>query len=130
MFGKRFSKQYDDAFDEFPSFEELFSSFSKVFSHNNDDGSIQVQSDSIKKRYLKNGALHREDGPAVVYLNKSDADEYWLDGRRATKEEIDSLVKKATENQLYRVVINGVPYKLTGKKVEELKEWLKANSSK
>ena len=44
------------------------------------------------KSYWKNGRLHRDNGPAVIYQN-GDV-EYWLDGQRLTKEEHEQRTQK------------------------------------
>lgn len=49
------------------------------------------------KRWFKNGVLHREDGPAVVWDNGSC--HYWLNGKNLSQKEWAALIKQSKENQ-------------------------------
>lgn len=81
--------------------------------------------------FYKNGKVHREDGPAVVYKSQgSDTNhkpnEYWLDGKQVTKEVVEALVAKTEEEKEYVIYVGDVEYKVKGKKkLEELKKLLK-----
>lgn len=81
--------------------------------------------------HYKNGALHREDGPAVVYHGHDDntrPDEYWLEGKRVTKEEMEAYRLEKVKKKLHKVSLSGETFTITGEKLNELKVWLKANS--
>lgn len=81
--------------------------------------------------HYKNGALHREDGPAVVYHEQNkgeDRDEYWLEGRRVTKNDVESYRLEKAKKKLHKVSLGGENFTITGEKLNELKVWLKANS--
>lgn len=80
--------------------------------------------DGIKTVHYKEGAMHREDGPAVIYADKSKPDEYWLDGRRSTKEEVDSYLARKNDKKLHVVFLDGHNYTITGSTLKELKIWL------
>lgn len=86
--------------------------------------------DEDKVVHYKNGALHREDGPAVFYHRGGKENEYWLEGRRATKEEVELFAKEKRKKKIYSLTLDGKDYKITGEKLDELKKWLDINSSK
>lgn len=77
------------------------------------------------ERHLKDGALHREDGPAVVYLDKSKEDEWWLEGRRATEKEVRTYAEEKEERREHVVYLRGgKPYRITGKQLKEVEKML------
>ncbi len=61
--------------------------------------------------WLKNGELHREDGPAIIYANGKES--YYLDGKKYTKEEFDQKINPPKEPEIDTILIDGVKYKLT-----------------
>jgi hypothetical protein len=78
------------------------------------------------REYYVNGILHREDGPAVVYLDKSKPDEYWLKGRVSSKEEVQALIDKKEETTPHYVNVDGKVYNVVGKKkLQEILNLLK-----
>lgn len=78
----------------------------------------------------KDGALHCHNGPAVKYKDTTIQDEYWLEGKRVTKEDVDAYSRLKDENTFVKIEIEGISYKLTTKKYKELNEWVKTNSVK
>jgi len=95
-----------------------------------EDSQFYSYSEGDRTVHYKNGALHREDGPAVVYHEKGGTrvDEYWLDGKRVTKEEMESYRTEKLKKKLHRVSLGGDTFTITGEKLVELKAWLKSNS--
>jgi len=73
--------------------------------------------------YYENGRVHRLDGPAVVYDDKRES-EYWLNGKRVTKEEHDKLRLDLEDKKQHTVYIDGVPKVISGKKLRLLNEVL------
>ena len=134
----------NDIFDEFnnifANFDVLFRDFEK--SHNRrgllpsvsipsvkltyDD--TRVYGDNDKTVHYKNGMLHREDGPAVVYNKEGKEDEYWLEGKRVSKEDVDKFQEKIEENKTHYLYVDNKEYKILGKKkLEEVKKLLMAD---
>lgn len=93
-----------------------------------DENSNYSNTSNNKTVHYKDGALHREDGPAVVYSDKSKPDEYWLDGRRSTKEEVAAFLEDRNNNKRYLLTVGTELYEMTGSKLKELEGWLANNS--
>lgn len=71
--------------------------------------------DGEKIQKFTNGILHCETGPAVVYHDDKKEDEYWLDGRRVDKEDVESLKQKLEDEREHSVWIDGKEYKIKHK---------------
>jgi hypothetical protein len=54
--------------------------------HRDDGPAIELKTGHLW--WVRNGLLHREDGPAIIEGNNK---EYWLNGRKATTEEIKNI---------------------------------------
>lgn len=77
------------------------------------------------EKHLKEGALHREDGPAVVYLDKSKENEWWLEGRKVTEEEVKKYVAEKEEKRQHIIYLrDGQPYRITGKQLKDIEKML------
>lgn len=86
-----------------------------------------VVSDGTTRRVLKNGALHNEDGPALIRYDTSGKvalEEYYLDGVKSTKEEVLALKQKKEDETVHTITLGGKQYKATGKKLRELSKQL------
>ena len=140
MFSKNTIRRFNNIFG---NFDALFRDIEqetgcRIFPHVDipgvfEDTQLYSYSDGDKVVHYKNGALHREDGPAVVYHNSSDnakPDEYWLDGRRVTKEEVEAYRLDKVKKKLHKISLGGETFTITGEKLNELKDWLKVNSVK
>ena len=80
--------------------------------------------DNVEKHF-KSGALHRENGPAVVYLDKSKEDEWWLEGAKVTEEEVKKYRSEKEASREHIVYLrSGTPYKITGKQLQEVEKIL------
>ena len=75
--------------------------------------------DGEKITYYLDGRVHKEDGPAVEwYRGKHKGKvEYWLEGKEVTKEAVDKL----REEEEVAVVVEGKEYKVTRKRLKELR---------
>jgi hypothetical protein len=76
-----------------------------------------------QERYLKDGALHREDGPALIKYGKDgkvEKEEYYLEGVKKTKEEVEAYRLDKEENKEHLVYLGDKRYRVTGKKLKEL----------
>ncbi|WP_146122488.1 hypothetical protein [Burkholderia multivorans] len=60
-----------------------------------------IDTASIYTKYYRNGALHREDGPAVLLDGKPH--EYWVSGGRFTEEEFNSYIEKKNLKEALQV---------------------------
>lgn len=76
--------------------------------------------DGEKIQKFTNGILHCETGPAVTYHNKEKEPEYWLDGRRVTKEEVDKRKEEIEDNRMHSIWIDNKEFKVSGKRLREL----------
>lgn len=86
----------------------------KTYSYYED---IRTYDDGDKVETYKNGKLHG----IVKYHDKSKPNEYWIDGRETTKEKWDAHCEKLEDERIHEVYVDGVPHRLTGKQVKELK---------
>lgn len=108
-------------------FDEVFSDFDRYFvdapvtKSKEKTDIVSTITDSEKTETYKNGRLHNETGPAVVYKDKSKGSEYWLNGRQVTKEDVDVLISKAEENKKRVITIDGKDYVITEKQWKEIK---------
>jgi hypothetical protein len=68
--------------------------------HREDGPAIEFVNES--KYWFLNGKCHREDGPAMVYSNGDKS--WWIDGKKLTEAEFNSRSKIIT--------IDGITYKL------------------
>lgn len=82
---------------------------------------VQVYDDGEKVETFKNGKLHGE----VVYHDKNKDSEYYIEGRRVTKEEWEAYCQKEADKKIHYITIDDKEYKVTGKQLKELKASLK-----
>jgi mannosyltransferase OCH1-like enzyme len=76
--------------------------------------------DGEKIQKFTNGILHCETGPAVVYHDEKKEDEYWLEGRLVTKEEVEKRKEEIEDNRMHSIWIDNKEFKVTGKRLREL----------
>lgn len=89
-----------------------------------DDRRNYVRRDNVE-RHFKDGALHREDGPAIVYLDKSKEDEWWLHGARVSEKDVKKYAEEKEETREHVVYLRkGRPYRITGKQLKEVEKLL------
>ena len=100
------SRLFDEEFDTL--FQELQSSKTK----NKDQKTI----------YYKNGMVHNENGPAIVH--KDGKEEYWLEGRKVTKEDVTTYRQNLEDNTKHCVYVADKPYIINGKQLRQLKSTL------
>lgn len=87
----------------------------------------RVYSDGETEKHFKNGALHREDGPAIVKYGKDGKiveETYFLEGVKKTKEEVEAYHKDKEDKKEHLVYLGNKRFKITGKKLRELQEKL------
>jgi hypothetical protein len=84
----------------------------------------RVSKDNEKITYYKNGMVHREDGPAVVYKKDDTLSEYWLFGKRVSKSDFLLEKEKIDDSKIHIIYIDHEKYKITGKQLKKLKETL------
>jgi hypothetical protein len=63
------------------------------------------------KQWCLNGKLHREDGPAIEYSYGTKS--WWLEGKRVTEEEFNMRMKAKASCNGKMVTVDGKQYKLT-----------------
>lgn len=77
--------------------------------------------------YYNNGKVSRLDGPAVIYDDDRE-DEYWLDGKRITKEEQEKALINYEEEKEHIIYVDGVPKRIKGKQYKEMKRLIEDSS--
>ena len=108
-------------FSIFDDFDHIFRDFDKIFVS---DRRNYLKKDGVEKHFHE-GALHREDGPAVVYLDKSKQDEWWLEGEKVTEEKVKEYALQKEEKREHVVYLRGgKPYRVTGKQLKEIESLL------
>ncbi len=88
-----------------------------------DQGS--VVKDGIKTYYDK-GKVSRLGGPAIIYDDDRE-DEYWVDGKKISKEDHDKLLQEYEDNKIHTIYIDGITKEVTGKKLKLINELLKTD---
>lgn len=63
--------------------------FSNGLLHRSDGPAVEFKSGI--EFWINNGNFHREDGPAITNNKNSKYNEYWLNNKRATSEEIKNI---------------------------------------
>ena len=111
-----------DVFDlfnhAFDNMDTLF--YPKVKSYCSEQRSI---TEGGVTTHYHNGMVSRLDGPAVVYQDERE-DEYWVDGRRVSKEVHDKLRQDHEDKKEHIIYIDGQQKKVNGKKLREIKQLL------
>jgi hypothetical protein len=102
-------------------FDEIFSDRFFSYVPSSYQSNVRIIDDGTKVEYLKNGRLHNENGPAVVYY-KDSKEEYFLEGRQVSKERIDEYKTKKEDEKIHFISIDDQDYKITGKQLREFKE--------
>jgi hypothetical protein len=87
-----------------------------------------TKKDYNKTVYYKDGMIHNENGPAVVY--KDGKEEYWLEGSKVTKEDVESYRQKLEDEKQHYISLDDTSYTISGKQYRELKNILKKMSDK
>lgn len=90
----------------------------------------KIYEDSICKRYFENGILHREDGPAVIYKDNKKPSEYWLNGIKSSKEQVEKLLNEKEDSKKYTLTLIDESFEVTGKEIRELKQYIKSKYKK
>lgn len=87
----------------------------------------QAYDDGEKIETYVNGRLHNEKGPAVKYKDstKQNNNEYWLNGRRSSKDEVDKYREKLEDEAIKYITVEGKEYKVTGKQLKEVNSKVK-----
>lgn len=102
----------------FNLFDELYQPFFKSFF--NEIYRYKDVTDNVEK-YVKDGMLHREDGPAVI---RKDGDkkieEYWLFGEKLTKREWELKVEQINDEKLHTIYVDDHPYTVKGKRYRDI----------
>ena len=75
--------------------------------------------DGEKTISYQNGLVHNDTGPAIIYDDDRE-DEYYLNGIKSTKEEVESLKQKLEDEREHSVWVDGKEYKVSGKRLREL----------
>jgi hypothetical protein len=94
-------RNFDDIFSNFDAFfdsrtRKYRDSSGNVFLY--EDGFLKASSDKEGTlKFYENGVLSNKKGAAVEY--KDGKKEYWIDGRKTNKEEVDKLIRKEEENR-------------------------------
>jgi hypothetical protein len=86
----------------------------KTYSYYED---VRTYDDGEKVETFKNGKLHG----VVTYHDKKTPTEYWINGRQTNKEMWEEHLQKLENERIHEVYVDGVPHRLTGKQVKELK---------
>jgi hypothetical protein len=69
--------------------------------------------------------IHREDGPAITYVDGKQFGEYWLNGQKVTEADVTALRANQEEEKEHSIYIGEREYKVKGKKkLEEIKKLL------
>jgi hypothetical protein len=84
----------------------------------------RTYNDGEKTEYFKNGKLHREDGPAVIWNDGKKQSEYWLEGRQVDKKEVENYQQKLADEKIHRIFVGEKEYKVKGKYLSEIIEKL------
>ena len=77
-----------------------------------------------KKVWYKNGIVHNNKGPAIVYPNGSK--KYYLDGIELPESVFLAKVQEEENRIIYSLHIKGVDYKVTGKELQEVVKLLQS----
>ena len=101
-------------------FDAVFVSYEPV-TYGRPRDTLQIFDDGTKVEYFKNGRLHNENGPAVVYY-KDSKEEYFLEGRQVSKERIEEYKVKKEDEKIHIITIDDQDFKITGKQLKEFKE--------
>lgn len=75
--------------------------------------------DGEKTIKMVNGMRHCEDGPAIIY-DDGRPDEFWLEGVKVTKEEVESNMQKIMDEKIHQIHIDGRTFEVTGKQLREM----------
>ncbi len=103
------SRFFDEDFDTL--FQEL------------QDTRTKKENKSQKTIYYKNGMIHNENGPAVIHKDGKES-EYWLEGRKVTKQEVDEYRQNVEDNTKHCVYVADKTYIINGKQLKTLKSML------
>lgn len=82
-------------------------------------------SDNEKTTYYINGKVSRLDGPAIEYKDEKKENEWWIDGKQTTKEEVEKEYQKLQDERIHHITVDGRHYEVPGKRLKELKSLLK-----
>jgi hypothetical protein len=131
---------FRDPFDRmnnlFANFDVMFRELEKDFGVGNLLPHVTVPSvktyykdhravdDGEKVTFYPNGRVHRLDGPAVMW-NDDSKEEWWLDGKQVTQEEVEKERQRLADEQVHNISVDGRTYEVTGKQLRELKNQLK-----
>lgn len=77
--------------------------------------------DGEKVEYFLNGRLHNHNGPAIEYKDKNKESEYWLEGRKVTKEDVEKYKEDLEDKKEHYITIDGKTKVITGKQYKEFK---------
>lgn len=113
---------FDTAFSDFLYDADAFFNRNCKRSVNNYQ---EIDNGEVIETY-HNGRLHNEKGPAVSYKDKSkhNLNEYWLNGRKVTKDEVDAYREKKEDETPIIITIEGVEKKITGKQWKLIKAYI------
>lgn len=88
--------------------------------------SYRTINDGESIRYFKNGMLHNDEGPAVIYQDKDKQAEYWLNGIKSTEKDVEEIKLKKEDERKHTIYLDSVPYEVTGKQLKQIKDNLKS----
>lgn len=80
--------------------------------------------DKEKRTYYHNGLVSRLDGPAIEWKDEKKEDEWYVDGVRLTKEEVEAKKQEIEDAATHHLTIDGKHMEVTGKQLRELKKML------
>jgi hypothetical protein len=100
------------------NFNDVFEIFDKFFTEiNYSGGYTRLTTPEGNVEVYKNGRLHNEYGPAVVY--KDGKKEFWLNGRQVCESDVIKTKKYTVE--LTDEEFKAISTYLKGRKIEEVK---------
>jgi hypothetical protein len=106
----------------------VFDTMDRIF----DDafGRVYTKSYSTDYRVIKyddrtihyhNGIVHREDGPAIEYVDKKKEPEYYLDGVRIDKKSFEDKLEEKARSKKYTIYVDDQPIEVDYDTYKKLK---------
>jgi hypothetical protein len=128
-------------YDPFVSFNRIFAEIDHAFRQAESDYHVilptisipsvthyedrRVYSDGQTEKHFKDGALHRDDGPAVITYDdkgKIATEAYYLEGEKVSKETLEEHKQKIEDERIHNVYLGNKAYRVNGKKLRELEK--------
>ena len=96
----------------------LFSLLDDILNEDHYARVIRSRYRNVVEEPVRNGKLHGK----VVYTDKPE--EYFIEGRLVSKSDWESYCRDEEDNRTHYLLVDGVRYKTTGKKLREIKKYL------